>query len=472
MQIKIAEKIIKIFKNYKTHLLYSLALILWVLITLIAPEMNNFTSDEGWYYVIAKDLNLIEIIKLMKYEGHNFLYYLLMKPFTHDLSLYPSILKYYSWFFSFIAIILFCLFSKVNMIIKFLIMFSYPFLIAFPTLGKPYGLGVLFLFLLSILYKNRLKYPVIYAFIIFLTANIHVFVTFGAITISFIFLYDLIKNRSSYTPKILYWSIFIILFTYLLLIIQWFPVQMPNYVSIYNKNECIYSFFYLNNNTIIKNFLWIMYIPITIIIFVLNIIAIKSKRWLFFIVFVYSLLSMFFKFVYPLIPPYGYFYYVYLIITYMMLVENNVDFKIKKYAITSMSLYVIIFSLILFPFNREYYTSQPKYEEYKKEIADIAKIIPVGSTVYLAYAQELMPFLVANYKVKTCLGYDIPSYRAYSGLYQDKILRPSQVKTVDGEKSYYIYWKKKFYYSKDKIYKKYRLGNNNSYEIVDLNINK
>ena len=53
----------------------SAVFIIYIIIILIIATNHECCEDDTQSWLIARDLNLIEIIKEMKYEGHSFLWY-------------------------------------------------------------------------------------------------------------------------------------------------------------------------------------------------------------------------------------------------------------------------------------------------------------------------------------------------------------------------------------------------------------
>ena len=59
-----------------------ISLILWCVVTLIRVVNHSPWHDETIAWLISQELNFIEIIKIMKIEGHTFLWYLVLMPFA------------------------------------------------------------------------------------------------------------------------------------------------------------------------------------------------------------------------------------------------------------------------------------------------------------------------------------------------------------------------------------------------------
>ena len=108
----------------------------------------------------------IEIIKLMRAEGHCFIWYYILKP----LPIYNPdsfiLIKLLSAFFAVISIGIIWFKSPFNNLEKFLITFSYPMLLSYPVLARPYSMGIMLLFILAALFQKRLEHPVLFSTLI------------------------------------------------------------------------------------------------------------------------------------------------------------------------------------------------------------------------------------------------------------------------------------------------------------------
>ena len=70
---------------------------IYVIFSLQNPNMYSYCYDEIHAWNIAGNLNFFEIVKLMKVEGHGFVWFILLKPFTYFEEFFlPWILKFFS----------------------------------------------------------------------------------------------------------------------------------------------------------------------------------------------------------------------------------------------------------------------------------------------------------------------------------------------------------------------------------------
>ena len=85
-----------------------LFIFVWIFITLFNPDIHKYNTDEIHAWNIASNFNFFEIIKLMRIEGHTFIWYMLLKPFTYFPNVFfPWIIKGLNWFFMLCALCVF-----------------------------------------------------------------------------------------------------------------------------------------------------------------------------------------------------------------------------------------------------------------------------------------------------------------------------------------------------------------------------
>lgn len=345
-------------KNY----ILILCIIFWCVITLIRV-FNHFPwYDEAHAWAIAQDLNLIEIIKLMKYEGHTILWYSCLMPFAKLNIGYPYSMLLINWLFCFIAILILWFKSPFNNWIKFFISFSFPFLGYFPVVARCYSIGIMFLFMLCALYKDRFKYPNWYALLLILCANTSVMALIGATILGVGLLYKLIRKKYK-NP-----------YVYLILSIGAILVAIQLLTSSSNgiRTESFWGLSSENIDTLLKYFLFsfsIKHILVVCALFILCVFFIVNKIFPKFLVVSFSLLSLIFVFVYSGKFWHYIFYYVYLIVGLWLLDDKFKNLKLKfipNFILVVISIYLIFFP----PIKDDYYLII-----YSTPYAKLSKII-------------------------------------------------------------------------------------------------
>ena len=421
-----------IFKNKKfiNYTICIITILLWIYLTLTNSNFSsNFNTDEIHAWDIASTFGFLDIIKLMRVEGHTCLWYFFLKPFTYFPDLFfPWIIKTLSWLFSFIALILFWTKSKINIFIKFLFTISFPILSLYPILGRSYSLCMLSMFIVAILYKNRIQKPILYAFAIFFAANTDFMGAIGVFGFGLLFLYEIFKSN---TVKKNIIPIIILFLIPISLLIQWINFIVPVYVDSFIANK--FKIFGVEFNFISLNIseltlFLLIFGFFTIIIYMLN-----SKKMLFYLGITYFLMLITYLHVYNLGQHHLFLIIIELFIAYWITLDIEPD---KKHSTTIINkklspsiliqIYLVITCIALFPkfVVNDFWFSNLSF--YKDLAICIADDLPDDSTIYMrAFSFQNLPYInkiykYKNFKLKTLYGTDINSYDAYYNSYTVK----------------------------------------------------
>lgn len=173
---------------------------IYMTITFIIMLYHESWRDEAQSWSIARNLNFIDIIKQMKYEGHPALWYLLLAPFA-KIGLPYITIKIISWAITNISVFLILKKAPFNNIFKMLILFSMPLLYFFPAISRSYCLIPLAIGLIAITYENRKEKPIRYVLSIALLANTHVIMLGLVGMLLLIFYIEQILNRRENTKE-------------------------------------------------------------------------------------------------------------------------------------------------------------------------------------------------------------------------------------------------------------------------------
>lgn len=167
------------------------------IITFIILLFHESWRDEAQAWLIARDLNIIEIFGQMKYEGHPVIWYLILVPFA-KLGLPYVIVKIISWIICNIAVWLILKKAPFNTFIKILFIFSMPMIYLYPSISRSYCLIPLSIILVARYFKQRHEKPIKYILSILFLANTHV-IMYGMVGILILLFYieELIQNRKT-----------------------------------------------------------------------------------------------------------------------------------------------------------------------------------------------------------------------------------------------------------------------------------
>lgn len=157
----------------KENKIFNICLVLLYSISIILIScIHEFTVDELQSWLIARDLNWLDVIKQMKYEGHSFFWHFIIYPLAHNgfSVYYQKIIPIISCIITSIIIVKKAPFDK---LLKILIIFSPAMLFYSSQFARPYCLIPLFLVCILVMYEKKEKHPYIYAVLLGLLANTH-----------------------------------------------------------------------------------------------------------------------------------------------------------------------------------------------------------------------------------------------------------------------------------------------------------
>ena len=216
-------KVIDFIKENQDKIFAIVFTIIYAIVTLIMAFYHENWRDENQVYLLCKNLSFFDLIVQLKYEGHPFLWFLLVYPFA-QLGVSCKIVNILAWLAMTISVYIILKKAPFGKIPKLALIFTYPMMYQYVIVGRNYSLIILFVTLISALDGKRKEYPIIYAILLALLANSHLIMVglVGMITITF-YMYELIINRKNNTKeenKKLLIGLLIIIFAGLLLLVQ------------------------------------------------------------------------------------------------------------------------------------------------------------------------------------------------------------------------------------------------------------
>ena len=174
--------------------------IIYISIILIVSYYHEAWEDESQGWLIARDLNFIEIINQMKYEGHSFLWHYLISIFAKS-GLPYEFSKIIMIIIAGITGFLILTKSPYNKLVKILILFSSVFLYYMPIFLRPYAIIPLTLIAISIMNEKPEKYPLWYGIVVAILANAHIIVLGFAFIIYFKFFMEQVIDKYQENSK-------------------------------------------------------------------------------------------------------------------------------------------------------------------------------------------------------------------------------------------------------------------------------
>ncbi len=255
-------------KNKKKKRIIHLAIFLVYAIFLIVVACHHEVwRDEAQSWLIAKKLNLFEIISQLKYEGHPFLWYYLLKIFA-VIGLNYRYLFVVPVMLNLIATYLILSKSKFSYFVNIVILLSSGLFFYCGVIARSYSLAYLLVVILAIIYQDRRKMPIWYGLLLFLIMNTHILL-FGFVgCLVLIDFYDFVKKKGDRKSILISLSLF--LFGIVTLVIQFCntinstgkTVHFENLKNIFNQ------IFQLFIPAIYSSFLFVITILIILTFFV------------------------------------------------------------------------------------------------------------------------------------------------------------------------------------------------------------
>lgn len=188
-------------KNIKDKIFVIISLIAYVGITFVITMFHENWRDEAQSFMIAKNLSFIDIFKQLKYEGHPFVFYYVVRIFTL-LGFGYRIVNIISWIVMCIVAYIILTKSPFSKLNKILILLTVPFIYQYVAFGRSYCLITLFTILLAYLYNKKEKHPYIYACLVALLMNTHIIMLgFCLMLVITFYIYDLIFKRKELDKK-------------------------------------------------------------------------------------------------------------------------------------------------------------------------------------------------------------------------------------------------------------------------------
>lgn len=204
-------------------------LIIWLFITLITLLNHEIWRDEAQVWCIVRDLNIIDIFKTARIEGHPMLWYLIVMPFA-KLGFPVISMQMLSLLLVFAAVVFLIFRSPFNNFFKTIVVFSSGMLYFIPVVARNYALIPIFIFILADLYKKRTERPFLYIFILILLSHTHILMLCFCLVLFIFFavekIIEYIKNKNI---RLLY-PVLILFLNFLLLFFVFNNTSRENFV--------------------------------------------------------------------------------------------------------------------------------------------------------------------------------------------------------------------------------------------------
>ena len=148
-------------------------LIIYSILVIIIAMKHELSQDEIQSWLIARDLNFIDIIKQMQYEGHSFLWHYIIAPFA-KLGFSVNSQKIITCLFAISTIFIILKKAPFNKFIKILLVFSGGMIYYYSVFARPYCMIPFLLACIASIYNKKKEHPYIYAILVGLLAHTHI----------------------------------------------------------------------------------------------------------------------------------------------------------------------------------------------------------------------------------------------------------------------------------------------------------
>lgn len=237
----------KISKNF---IINTILLVIYCAITIFTVIHHEVWRDEAQVWLVARDLNLFEMIDHVRFEGHPIMWYLMVLPFAKA-GLGVISMQFLSLFFMIAAAGVFLYKSPFNVVTKITVLFSAGMVYWLSSISRSYSLIPLLVFLLAVFYPKQKEKPYFYAVILALLSQTHVLMcAFCSCLIGLFFIENIVKNkenRKTYVPPF-----FIMFLPVLILTVYIFSSPIQN-TSLETFNELGQKSLWLSFSSLLVN---------------------------------------------------------------------------------------------------------------------------------------------------------------------------------------------------------------------------
>ena len=153
--------------------------------------------DEAQSWLIARDIPLSQLFQHINYEGTPALWHLILMPFAKT-GFPPSTLTYIHLTFVLLAATIFTYKAPFSRLTKVLFLFSFYMGWEYAVIARNYNLTVLFVFAIAASYGERFSKPIVHCVLILLLFNTNVHSFFIATALLMLYVYEVGQSQVSF----------------------------------------------------------------------------------------------------------------------------------------------------------------------------------------------------------------------------------------------------------------------------------
>ena len=145
-------------KNYNKLLDY-IIFIIFVIINFILMFYHEPWRDEIHAWTMAENLSIKDLFIVSRFDGHPVLWHLILMPFA-KLNFPIFTLNIISWLIVCFSAWVFIFKTKLNIVFKYLVLFTIPFTYVYSAISRNYCLILLLLMIIGSFYDKRYSHPI------------------------------------------------------------------------------------------------------------------------------------------------------------------------------------------------------------------------------------------------------------------------------------------------------------------------
>lgn len=194
------KKIINKIKDFGVF--ETIVLIIFTILMFILVITHECYQEEAQSWLMARDLNPIQLIQQLKYEGHSFLWYYILMPFA-KMGFPMKTQNFITAIMAIAGVYLILKKSPFSKAEKLLMVFSGGMIYFYGVIARPYALAVLILYAIAAMYSQRKEHPYKYAILLAILGQTHLIMVPVVVMLAIFFWgSELIKKETTKEEKI------------------------------------------------------------------------------------------------------------------------------------------------------------------------------------------------------------------------------------------------------------------------------
>jgi len=226
------DKLIPFFKDY-----FSLITIfVFITLSIILIIRHEFWFDEvrSWH-IASESHSLSEMFGITRFaEGTPSLWYLILYFVSHFITDNIEAMKAIHLIFSTMTAFLILRYSPFNKVIKLMLIFGYFFFYEYSIISRNYAIGVFFIILFCVLYKNKYSNILPLGIVLFFMGQTNAQAFFISICLFIILVIDMIVYSKKQKINKAYLTLFVLIFLFEVIVFLWQMIPQAEASSILN----------------------------------------------------------------------------------------------------------------------------------------------------------------------------------------------------------------------------------------------